>query len=62
MIVPNAMISDETIINSTIRDPATCEYVEVPVAYDSRSGQGHARCCAEICQAHPRPHRSPHRG
>lgn len=35
VIVPNALISDQVIINSTIRDAATCEYVEVPVAYAS---------------------------
>lgn len=35
VIVPNSLISDETIINSSIEDEATCQYVEVRIAYES---------------------------
>ena len=51
IIIPNAIISDEFIVNSTIRDPATCEYVEVPIAYDADVRKAMA-LLAEICAAH----------
>ena len=35
IIIPNALISDETIVNSTINDPATCEWVEMSISYES---------------------------
>jgi small-conductance mechanosensitive channel len=35
VIIPNAVISDATIINSTIEDPATCQWVELPVGLES---------------------------
>jgi small-conductance mechanosensitive channel len=35
VIIPNAVISDATIINSTIEDPATCQWVEFGISYES---------------------------
>jgi small-conductance mechanosensitive channel len=51
VIVPNALISDQVIINSTIRDPATCEYVEVPVAYEADLDRAMS-VLRELCLAH----------
>jgi small-conductance mechanosensitive channel len=51
IIIPNAIISDEFIVNSTIRDPATCEYVEVPIAYDADVRKA-MEVLAEVCAAH----------
>lgn len=52
LVVPNAIISDEYIVNSTIRDPAICEYVEVPVAYEADLDKT-MRIVRELCLAHP---------
>jgi small conductance mechanosensitive channel len=35
VIIPNAVISDATIINSTIEDEATCQWVEFGISYES---------------------------
>ncbi len=35
VIIPNAVIGDATIINSTIEDPATCQWVEFGISYES---------------------------
>ena len=35
VIIPNSVIGDAVITNSTIQDEATCEYVEVPISYES---------------------------
>ena len=51
IIIPNSIISDEFIVNSTIRDAATCEYVEVPVAYDTDLNKAMA-VMVEICNSH----------
>ena len=51
IIIPNAIISDEFIVNSTIRDPATCEYVEVPIALTA-DGRKAMALLAEICLGH----------
>ena len=32
LIIPNSMISDEVIVNSSIKDESTCEFVEVELA------------------------------
>ena len=34
VIVPNSIISDETIVNSSIEDESTCQFVEVRVSYE----------------------------
>lgn len=52
IIIPNSIISDEFIVNSTIRDPATCEYIEVPVAYDADIDKAMA-ILSELIMAHP---------
>jgi small conductance mechanosensitive channel len=51
IIIPNSIISDEFIVNSTIRDAATCEYVEVPVAYDTDLDRA-MELLARICSTH----------
>lgn len=51
VIVPNAIISDQVIINSTIRDAATCEYVEVPVSYGTDLDRS-MHVLREICLGH----------
>lgn len=35
VIIPNAVIGDATIINSTIEDETTCQWVEVRISFDS---------------------------
>lgn len=35
VIIPNSIISDATIINSTIEDEATCQWVEFGISYES---------------------------
>lgn len=35
VIVPNSIISDETIVNSSIEDEATCQFVEARISYES---------------------------
>jgi small conductance mechanosensitive channel len=58
IIIPNAAIGDATIINSTIRDEATCEFVEIPVSY--AADLDHAmRVMGEVCKAHPSRKPSP---
>lgn len=52
IIIPNAVISDATITNSTIRDEATCEFVEVPVGYSVDLDRA-MRALREVCLVHP---------
>lgn len=52
IIIPNAVISDETIVNSSINDEATCEYIEVGVSYESDLDKAMEIMKAE-CEAHP---------
>ena len=35
VIVPNSIISEETIVNSSIEDEATCQFVEMRISYES---------------------------
>ncbi len=35
VVIPNAIIGEERIVNSSIREEATCQFVEVPVAVDA---------------------------
>ncbi|MBK9148597.1 MAG: mechanosensitive ion channel family protein [Flavobacteriales bacterium] len=51
IIIPNAVISDEVIVNSSINDEATCEFVEVGVSYESDLDKAMAVMQAE-CEAH----------
>jgi len=52
VIIPNAVISDDVIVNSSIGDEATCEFVEVRVSYESDLDKAMA-CMREECEAHP---------
>jgi hypothetical protein len=52
IIIPNAIISDEVITNSTIRDEATCEFIEVGISYESDLDTAMA-VMAEECGQHP---------
>lgn len=52
VIIPNAKISDETIVNSTIGDEATCEFVEVGISYDSDLDKAMA-ALREEAELHP---------
>ena len=52
VIIPNAIISDEVITNSTIRDEATCEFIEVGIGYESDLDRSMA-VMAEECEQHP---------
>jgi len=52
VIIPNAIISDEVITNSTIRDEATCEFIEVGISYESDLDRAMA-VMAEVCEQHP---------
>jgi small conductance mechanosensitive channel len=51
IIIPNAVISDEVIVNSSINDEATCEFVEVGISYESDLDKAMAAMQAE-CEAH----------
>lgn len=51
IIIPNSIISDEFIVNSTIRDAATCEYIEVPVSYTTDLEKA-IRVLQEVCLSH----------
>lgn len=51
IIIPNAVISDEVIVNSSIGDETTCEYIEVGVSYESDVDKAMAAMQAE-CEAH----------
>ena len=35
VVIPNSILSEERIVNSSIRDEATCQYVEIPIAIDA---------------------------
>ena len=35
VVIPNSILSEERIVNSSIRDEATCQYVEIPIAMDA---------------------------
>ncbi len=52
VIIPNAVISDDVIVNSSITDEATCEFVEVRVSYESDLDRAMA-ILQEACAAHP---------
>ncbi|MBK6342462.1 MAG: mechanosensitive ion channel family protein [Flavobacteriales bacterium] len=51
IIIPNAVISDEVIVNSSINDEATCEFVELGISYESDLDKAMAVMQAE-CEAH----------
>lgn len=52
VVIPNSILSEERIVNSSIRDEATCQFVEIPVAIDA--DLEHARrIIQEESLAHP---------
>lgn len=52
VIMPNSKISDETIVNSTITDPAVCQYVEIGISYESDLDKA-IQILEQECEAHP---------
>ena len=52
IIIPNAIIGDEVITNSHIRDAATCEFIEIGISYESDLDKAMA-VMAEECTQHP---------
>lgn len=52
VIIPNAIISDEVITNSHIRDEATCEFIEVGISYESDLDKA-IEVMALECEQHP---------
>ena len=52
VIIPNAVISDETIVNSSIVDETTCEFIEVGISYESDLDKALAILQQE-CESHP---------
>ena len=52
VIVPNSIISEETIVNSSIEDEATCQFVEMRVSYESDLDKA-MEIMREEAEAHP---------
>jgi small conductance mechanosensitive channel len=52
VIIPNAKISDETIVNSSIGDEATCQFVEVGISYESNLDKA-IEALREEAELHP---------
>jgi small conductance mechanosensitive channel len=52
IIIPNAVISSDTIVNESIKDSRICRFVEVGIAYDADVEKAMA-LLREICEAHP---------
>lgn len=52
VIIPNAVISDDVIVNSSITEEETCEFVEVRVSYESGLDRA-MDLLQEECSAHP---------
>ncbi|MBX2973216.1 MAG: mechanosensitive ion channel [Flavobacteriales bacterium] len=52
VVIPNAIIGEERIVNSSIREEATCQFVEIPVAVDADLDKA-KRIMQEEARAHP---------
>lgn len=52
VVIPNSIIGEERIVNSSIREEATCQFVEIPVAVDADLERAR-RIMQEEAQAHP---------
>lgn len=52
VVIPNAIIGEERIVNSSIREEATCQFVEVPVAVQADIDKAR-RIMQEESKAHP---------
>ena len=52
IIIPNAIISAETVVNDTIEDPLVCRWIEVGISYDSDIDLAR-QIMEEVCSDHP---------
>lgn len=52
IIIPNAIISEEFIVNSNFEDDKICKWIEIPISYDSDIDQARALMQDEAMQ-HP---------
>lgn len=52
VVIPNSILSEERIVNSSIREEATCQFVEIPVAVDADITKA-KRLMQEEAMAHP---------
>lgn len=53
IVIPNSVISSETIINDTIEDTKICRWIEVGISYDSDVELA-SRIIQEVAMAHPK--------
>lgn len=52
VVIPNSIIGEERIVNSSIKEEATCQYVEIPVAVDADISKARKIMQSE-CMDHP---------
>lgn len=52
IVIPNSIMSTETIINDDIQDSIICRFVEIGVAYDADIDRA-CQVLREVCEAHP---------
>ncbi len=52
VVIPNSIIGEERIVNSSIKEEATCQYVEIPVAVDADISKAR-RIMQHECKSHP---------
>ncbi len=53
IIMPNSIISSQTVINDSIDDPSICRWIDVGIAYDADIDKAIA-ALREICEVHPK--------
>lgn len=52
VVIPNSVISNETIINSTLNDEKTCAFIEVPIAFTAPAAKA-MEIIQQECLKHP---------
>lgn len=52
IVIPNSVISNETIINSTLTDEKICVFIEVPIAFTAPVNKA-IEIIREVCMNHP---------
>lgn len=52
LIIPNSVVSSDTIINDTIEDTIICKFIEIGISYDSDLDLA-TKIIQEECQQHP---------
>ncbi len=52
IVIPNSVISSETIVNDNIEDEKVCKWIEIGISYDSNVDDA-IRILKEICKNHP---------